>query len=222
MPKLKGTSLHVEPIRDEAIPDEKWPRIGQYYKDWTDVPSDWQNAPTTDLTILSVDPGDENVGVAVGWAGSGRPAVKFTTIMSPRDFRGWFRSGIGCFDFVACERFKLRKDMALKLVGSEFPTVQIIGWLKGTVEDWNDDYTKRVGSAAYGYSEIQFEQAQATILDGIAAVMQHEKIPQLSPGKRLGTTAHTNDALSAELHWWFHVVKFGWAPGVKLANLPKS
>lgn len=220
MPKLKAPKATPAPATPAEPEQDVW--RGQYHDFIGDIHGSWQERPQMGMTVLAVDPGDERVGVCVGQVAAGQAWVIGTSIATPRDFRGWFRSGIGCFDLVTCERWALRADMAKTLIGSEMLSSQLIGWLRMTIEDWNEEYTKRPEFPAHGYAEIQWESNPSTILNGTAGVMMHSKIPQVSPGKRLDTKAHTNDAFSAELHWWYTVIKNGFVDGLSIANPPKK
>jgi hypothetical protein len=200
---------------------------GAYFAKWSDMPSDWQvAAPENGMRVLAVDPGEERVGVAIGLQWAGTAELKYTTIMTPRRFRGWFRASIGGWDLVTCEKWALRADMAKTLIGSEMETVQLIGWLKGTIEDWNDGYTKDPRLPSYGYPEIQWDSNPPTIHRGTYSVLQARHLGPVSPGKPKGmeSSTHTNDALSAELHWWYTLMKFGLVDGMglKIANMPKA
>lgn len=221
MPKLRNAPPPAsEVVRPNAAKQNNY---GQYVPNWLDMPGDWQERPQMGMNVLAVDPGDERVGVAIGQQEGGTAALMYTTIMDPKQFRGWFRSSIGCWDIVSCERWALRADMAKTLIGSEMPTVQLIGWLRMTVEDWNEVYTKRPGPAN-GCLEIQWDSNPPTVHKGTYSVLKARGLGPVSPGKPtgMGSTTHTNDALSAELHWWFTLMRLGLVNemGLKISNMP--
>jgi len=89
--------------------------------------------------ILAVDPGDEHVGVAwfdkqeKGWA------CVLVLEMTPDDFDQYLEQALhsGIFRYFVYESWSLRRDMAVKMIGSEFETCQMIGMIKYVVKKVN-------------------------------------------------------------------------------------
>ena len=82
--------------------------------------------------LLAVDPGDEHVGVAwfdktdKGWA------CVLVLEMTPGEFQSYLGPALesGIFRYFVYESWSLRRDMAVKMIGSEFETCQMIGMIK--------------------------------------------------------------------------------------------
>lgn len=102
--------------------------------------------------LLGIDPGggaDKNgeighVGLTVAAMDRALPngfKVLHCWEMTPEEFVPWFTvaAGMGVISHIVLERFKLRKDMAMSMVGSEFEVVQLIGWIDITVQQLNAD-----------------------------------------------------------------------------------
>lgn len=98
------------------------------------------------LHVLGIDPGGKeevageggHMGLTLAAIDRALPngfKVQHSWEMKPAEFVPWFTivTGMGLIDQVVLERFKLLKEFALSLVGSEFETVQMIGWITITV-----------------------------------------------------------------------------------------
>lgn len=82
--------------------------------------------------LLAVDPGDEHVGVAwfdrqeKGWG------CVLVQEMTPEEFWAYLGPALrsGLFRYLVVESWALYRDMAVKLIGSEMETSQLIGAIK--------------------------------------------------------------------------------------------
>lgn len=82
--------------------------------------------------LLAVDPGDEHVGVAWFDKQEGGWGCVLVQEMTPAEFRQYLGPALnsGVFGTLVVESWSLRRDMAVKLIGSEMETSQMIGMIK--------------------------------------------------------------------------------------------
>ena len=88
--------------------------------------------------VLAIDPG-ERVGFATGIIADGELEVTGQGVAPLQDFAIKLGKAIANYDTVVYETWRLRPDMARKMVGNDFQPVQLIGvirylgWLHPTV-----------------------------------------------------------------------------------------
>lgn len=82
--------------------------------------------------LLAVDPGDEHVGVAWFDKQEGGWGCVLVLEMTPDEFAEYLEPALhsGIFRYFVYESWSLRRDMAVKMIGSEFETCQMIGMIK--------------------------------------------------------------------------------------------
>lgn len=145
MPKLNSS-------QKTTISAPKPDRLSREFPDIPERPSEHR------AYLLGVDPGggkdkDGEIGhVGLTLAAMDRALPNGFQVFhcweaTPEDFIPWFTltAGLDMLDHVILERFKLQKEKALSLSGSEFEVVQLIGWIKITITQLNADPTAARG-----------------------------------------------------------------------------
>jgi hypothetical protein len=84
---------------------------------------------------MAVDPGDEHVGVAWFDRQGDAWGCVYVEEMTPDEFYVYLEQALhsGWFDYLIVESWALYRDMAMKLIGSEMETSQLIGMIKYVV-----------------------------------------------------------------------------------------
>jgi len=156
---------------------------------------------TAGMAVIAIDPGDVHCGMALGITGTnGQFACIKAWEATPDEcadyVAGWLLSGE--LEALVIEKFNLYADKAKEQIGSEFPTVQLIGVLRylvrvaGLEADKQGRYRARL--AMYG----------ADTKKSLRAQLQARKIALLP--------AEADHARDAQLHLWHYAgaEKMGW------------
>lgn len=152
--------------------------------------------------VLAIDPG-ERVGWATGviaWedgvgAVSSDPPllhVQNHGISHLKEFALKLHKVAGNYDRIVYETWRLRPQMARKFIGSEFPTVQLIGMIRLCA--WAN------GVPVYA----QGPDTKATATRTLAAGHHPDIAERIAKLPKVHDEAHDGDAL---LHLWFHFFK---------------
>lgn len=172
---------------------------------------------TDDVVAMGWDPGDEHVAVALACrtfaardeadAGAYRLTppgwrVYATAEMTPEEFKRFLIANADGIDMIFAESWRLRRDMAMKLVGSDMPTVRLIGWFDGFQQMANPAF--------------QVTWQPSSILTGpTAALLRKAGIRPVSPPGKNRVKGSTGDhQRSAELHLWTGLIQAGLVEGI--------
>jgi len=160
-----------------------------------------QAKSTASMAVIAIDPGDVHCGMALGVTGTdGTFACVQAWEATPDEcadyVAGWLLSGE--LEALVIEKFNLYGDKAKEQIGSDFPTVQLIGVLKYLVRvagiQAEQDGRYRARLAMYGADTKKSLRAQLKAR-GIALL-----------------PAEADHARDAQLHLWHYAgaEKMGW------------
>jgi len=161
--------------------------------------------------IVSVDPGEAHVGMAVG-VGLGftsehdELAMSFET--TPAIALRALHTAITCgwIDVLVIEDFRLQPDKAMAQTGSDMPTSQMIGALKWMLIH-NAIQTDRMNLPKLIMQPPSLKKTTASVL-------KHYGIRAATRG--------SDHARDAELHWWYLLLsERGLMPGINPRGLPR-
>lgn len=141
------------------------------------------------LRIVSIDPGDKHVGIALG----GATGCYDCWETNPADALRWLRGALeqDSVDVVLYEGFRLYAAQAAKLINSEMETCQMIGAIK----------------ACWGWfarPHVTLATQPASIQKPTIAILRAKKVVSTAKSRKAGP-----HALSAELHLRYYQAHLG-------------
>lgn len=163
-------------------------------------------ADSNAIKVIAFDPGT-STGWATGYILDGQPVVTASGYGPWKDvalrYTKTMRNPTTCIPVVVYESFRLRKNEALKLAGSDFPVVQMIGIIKN--EAWN---------APKMVTLVTQEPSDKPTIDQMMGGTKNYLPPPASENGK--SVEHERDALR---HLWYYFVTQG---GVDLAQIGRK
>jgi hypothetical protein len=134
--------------------------------------------------MVSIDPGDIHVGFVSWDHGLPDHLEEFTPARCMQVIESM--ASTNWLDLVVIEEWKLYPEMAQKMVGSDFPTCQLIGALRYVLD----------------CAEIPYHLQPAQIKYPTMGVLRNARFKLIS--QRTGCSGHVQDA---ELHGWYFMIR---------------